>query len=193
MSFYFIAIPIPNQLKNQLSYWQSQYKKVLPYKQWTYIDDFHITLKFLGPVNEEKLQILRKSLKQLKNIQKFQLEIGSLHTFGNINNPRVLWVGVEKSPEIVSLHESIESICEVLSFSKDNRSFQPHITLGKKWSGQSESKLISDLKKEMDLVYILNVNEVILYQITPSDLPKYKVIEKFSLSGGDYDRSTNKT
>lgn len=183
MSHYFIAIPIPKHLKKLLSNWQIKHKEVLPFKQWTCIDDFHITLKFLGSMDREKLFFLQENLTQLNCFKKFVVKIGAIHTFGNLKTPRVLWVGVEKNESIIALHQFIERICSSLGFPEDNRAFQPHITLGKKWDGQSKAQLLNQVKKKMDLEYDLYVRKVVLYQINPKDTPKYKDVQNFMLSG----------
>src|SRR5690625_3777269 len=104
MSFYFIAIPLPDRLKKKLSNWQSKYKPLLPYKHWTDRNDFHITLKFLGEVDQEKLHLLQKKLVELKYMQRFTVNVHSLNTFGNPYKPRVLWIGVDKNKEIMAMH-----------------------------------------------------------------------------------------
>lgn len=190
MSFYFIAIPIPYSLKNKLAQIQQTFKGKLPYKEWTYIDDFHITLKFLGPIEKHKLSHLKKSLNQLSNIQAFHVNICSIQTFGE-RTPRVLWVGADKNEEIVTLYENIQEICENLGFSKENRALQPHITLGKKWNGPPGFDLIQKLVKDSHFKWILSVSEVVLYQINPSNLPKYTIVQKFPLHGGEDDCSIN--
>lgn len=193
MSFYFVAIPLPDQLKKELANIQHKFKSKLPYKQWTYIDDFHITLKFLGSVEHKKLFSLQKKLQQLHDLRAFDVKIGSIHTFGKRTCPRVLWTAVDKNNEILRLYNKVQSICEELGYRKEQRTFQPHITLGKKWSGQPKVNLINNLNKGVELEYILHVREVVLYEISPSRVPKYTVVFSFPLNGGEENRSINKT
>lgn len=193
MSHYFIAIPIPKHLRKILLNWQQTCQNVLPYKQWTHKDDFHITLKFLGSVDDEQLCILKHELHQLQDFPKFSVNIGALNTFGNKNSPRVLWIGVEKTKYIVRLHQLIDELVNrYLGFPRDTRNYQPHITLGKRWIGhQTLDNQLAHLAKEINKKYVLNVDEIVLYQITPSHQPKYSVVKKFPLNGGGNNRSIN--
>jgi len=194
MSFYFLAIPLPMSLKEALATFQKQYEKVLPYRQWTYMDDYHITLKFLGPVEEDQLNLLQQEMKQVNSMSPFVVNIGSLRTFGTPKRPRVLWVGVEKKNEIMDLYECVQTICQSIGFAKESRPFQPHITLGKKWEGpKSKQRELQQLIKAFSFTEKLTVTSVVLFQIQPSKQPKYQIVNEFALSGGEKDRPVNQT
>lgn len=185
MSFYFLAIPIPKYIKDTLAQYQQQYEKVLPYRQWTYVDDYHITLKFLGPVDKEQLDLLQHELGQVNLRSSFELKISSLRTFGSPQRPRVLWVGVEKKREIMDLYEQVQTICQSIGFKKETRPFQPHITLGKKWEGMAKERELQQLIQSFSLEERFTVSKIVLYQIQPTKRPKYQIVNEFSLSGGE--------
>ncbi|QKY69743.1 RNA 2',3'-cyclic phosphodiesterase [Lentibacillus sp. CBA3610] len=142
---YFIAVPLPGFLKEQFAGWQRELEAELPYKQWVHPDDFHITLKFLGAVDEHHLNTLMKSMQQIERFSAFSLLTGTLGTFGNPKRPRVLWAGVEQKPDLLRLQSRVEDIAVQTGFQQENRAYTPHITLAKKWGGAMKD--LSEIKK----------------------------------------------
>ncbi|MBY7143912.1 RNA 2',3'-cyclic phosphodiesterase [Virgibacillus sp. NKC19-3] len=178
---YFIAIPLQAPLKEYLSYWQDRLKTHLAYKQWPHYEDLHITLKFLGAVDDSKIQQLRRKLKIIEHTQTFSIEVGGLGTFGNPEKPRVLWAGVDKTALLTSLQQKVEDLASNLGFSKETRVYRPHITLAKKWAGGSSTIFLEDMKKQFSHVQTMAVEEVVLYQIHPRRSVKYEVVANFRL------------
>jgi|SRR5699024_2366863 len=180
---YFIALPLPNFLKKQLAGWQRALSDKLPYKQWTHPDDLHITLKFLGPAEQNQLQMLMKSMAQIKRISAFSLQTESLGTFGNPKKPRVLWADVKRKEKLFYLQENVENIASQAGFQHEKRVYTPHITLAKKWTGGMKD--LSDLKKRYIRQQTFEVDQVVIYRIHPEKNPKYHVAATFNLSRGE--------
>ncbi|GAB3065583.1 RNA 2',3'-cyclic phosphodiesterase [Virgibacillus ainsalahensis] len=184
-SHYFIAIPVPESLQNFFSEWQRQFKHDLNYRQWTQREDLHITLKFLGPVADDKLRYLEGELYKLEQLQAFHVNVGTIGTFGKPERPSVLWAGVEKTDALSRLQQMVEACTGVTGFPKENRPYRPHITLAKKWFGEEAPKAVGEIKKEFTKQMPMHVNEVILYQIYPDQSPKYKPVATFRLEKGE--------
>ena len=127
---YFIAIPLPKRLQQFLADWQSELKTILPYKQWTNIQDLHITLKYLGPVPDIKLKDLIKRLHAI-SFTPFHIQVGSIGMFGTSAKPRVLYAAVELSEALADLQQQVESVVSHEGFVPERRSYTPHITLAK--------------------------------------------------------------
>lgn len=180
---YFIAIHIPEPLQTTFKNWQNILKEKLPYKQWYHKNDLHITLKFLGAVEEEKLVDLVSRLDNLEKISPFEIEVGTLGTFGKPTNPRVLWAGVERHKDLISLQKDIEDIAEQIGFKKENRAYRPHITLAKKWAGKNSNTVeyLQNVTEAFPDTYLLQVNQFTLFQIHPERQQKYEVIKQFRL------------
>lgn len=182
-SHYFIAIPIVEELQQVFSRWQKDIKNSLSYKIWPHQKDLHITLKFLGAVDENKLTSLRKELNTI-NHQEFSLTVGSIGTFGKPDSPRVLWAGVDKTDSLDQLYKKIEQTTISVGFPKENRVYRPHITLAKKWnSNTSNYEGINRVKENYQSEsFMMNVQEFVLYQIFPSKTPKYERVETYHLN-----------
>ncbi|MFD1851159.1 RNA 2',3'-cyclic phosphodiesterase [Oceanobacillus bengalensis] len=181
---YFIAILLPEELQEYFSIWQSVLREKLPYKQWYNKRDFHITLKFLGAVDNDKLQELDKKLQGIKMLNAFHVNVGSIGTFGNPKTPRVLWSGVEKTDTLSQLAQIVEEYAVQLGFSKENRAYTPHITLAKKWAGNQVTRydeILSEMKNKYTTKEKMLVHEVILFQIHPNREQKYEIIRRYPL------------
>lgn len=182
---YFIAIPLPDSLKEYFSKWQDDLKGKLSYKTWPHKQDMHITLKFLGPVENVKLQQLQKELIEMEQIGSFAINVGTIGTFGNPRKPRVLWAGVEKTNELAVLQERVEDCAIRAGFAKENREYRPHITLAKKWAGDKANEMLAEIIKDYTEQQQLHVTEVVIYQIFPSKNPKYEVVQAYQLKGSN--------
>jgi len=182
---YFVAIPLTDALKNHFSNWQEELKEKLPYKQWTNKLDLHITLKFLGAVEHEQLNRLQQELKQVENANAFSTKTGTVRVFGNPLKPRVLWACVDKTDALTFLYEQVEAAADRAGFTKETRPYRPHITLAKKWDGSPNWELVKTMQTQFKEKRILQVEEIVVYQIFPNQRPKYKVVSSFNLSGGE--------
>ncbi|WP_017753964.1 RNA 2',3'-cyclic phosphodiesterase [Calidifontibacillus oryziterrae] len=179
---YFIAIPLPEHIKDYFSVWQSELQHKLSYKIWPHKQDLHITLKFLGAVSNEQLQVLKQELVELENFQAFNLTVGKVGTFGNPKNPRVLWAEVEKVEALLTLQKVVDECSINVGFPKENREYNPHITLAKKYSGDSSAfETVTEIKRCYTNQQVMNVDEVVIYQIFPSKNPKYEVVQRYLL------------
>lgn len=181
---YFIAIPIPTAIKKTMTEWQSDLKINLSFKQWTYKDDLHITLKFLGAVPKGVLEKLVNELQKLESLPPLSLGLQGIKTFGKPSSPRVIYANVQQTESLNHLSQMVESYAELCGFKKETREFKAHITLAKKWQDQSLKIPVEAIKsKYSDENHTFNVDHVHLYQIQPSQNPKYEVIESFTLKG----------
>ncbi|WP_099158824.1 RNA 2',3'-cyclic phosphodiesterase [Virgibacillus ndiopensis] len=190
---YFIAIPIPLTLKDMFYDWQNELRQKLSYKQWPTKHDLHITLKFLGSVNETTLQALQTQLTKLEDFHPFKLNVGEVGTFGNPKSPRVLWAGVENNEFLTLLQEKVEECSSKEGFNKEQRNYHPHITLAKKWKGSTlDNSELTDMKKKyIDTIHTFTVDKVVIYQIHPTQVPKYEIVSRYLLKGGFEDGTIN--
>lgn len=189
---YFIAIPLPEKLKDQLFRWQNSLKQSLYYKQWPHRDDLHITLKFLGALDDKDVEEIKEALIELTSFEPFYTSVNSVGTFGNKTRPRVVWAGVHLNQQLTMLQNRVDNLTEEMGFLKDPRHYKPHITLAKKWNGPGDNKLFNEIKKNLDDErYSLYVDKIVLYEIHPKNKPKYKAISNYCLGGTQHNGSTN--
>lgn len=145
----FIAIELNDRLKNKLAVIQDKVKASSVNGKYTDLDNFHLTLHFIGEVNEiEKEKIEAGIEKVAEEAGPFELVLDSLGHFPK-KTKHILWAGVKG--DIVELHELNQSIRLLLDskLSKDEDiKYTPHITLGRKIE---LSGSFNELKKEIEV------------------------------------------
>lgn len=130
----FVAIELPTRLREELGAFRSDLKhdfSTLPLR-WPPLRNIHLTLKFLGDVEEAHVDAIAEALgAQARLRSPFELHVGELGVFPNARRPRVLWVGVRVGDELMRLQRGIERECERLGFAPERRAFAPHLTLAR--------------------------------------------------------------
>lgn len=180
-SHYFLAVSLPEIVKDALDTWRKQYKEELPFQSWVHRDDYHITLVFLGDVSSLMLPRIEEEMKQLSINQKFSMAMQGVGTFGPAERPRILWAGITHPPELFALQKQTYNFCEALGFSLETRPYRPHITLGRRWRGEYP---LTDLQqRELGGLSFL-AEKITLYKSHLQQTPKYEEI--FSISLSDY-------
>jgi 2'-5' RNA ligase len=99
---------------------------------WVASDNLHLTLKFLGTIEESRTAALSERLRSVAGAHRpLALDIGGAGVFPNLRAPRIVWMGVAADPRLELLHHDVERACEAVGFPVDGRAFRPHITLGR--------------------------------------------------------------
>ena len=125
----FISAPLSEDILNYLFDVQNKLRKISKAKiRFVPKKQLHITLKFLGSIDGNKLKNIKNKLEEVK-YDKFKLTLSKLGVFPNLNYARVLWVGVKEENIVIELQKRIDEILLGL-FSKEQK-FSAHITLGR--------------------------------------------------------------
>jgi 2'-5' RNA ligase len=129
----FVALVIGSEVVRRVAEAQSEMKAHLAGVRWVAPENFHFTVKFLGPVHEEKLEAVASALKKAaSSVPRFVIAARGIGIFPDIRRPRVIWVGLD-GKNMEALVRAVESELEPLGFAPEERPFQPHLTLGR-WS-----------------------------------------------------------
>ncbi len=100
--------------------------------KWTNPDNWHITLHFIGDLEEERIPALSESLSEaLQGISSGMIYMESAGFFGKSCKPRVLWAGVGISDWLSVLYTSVQSAVSALGLPPEQKIFRPHLTLGR--------------------------------------------------------------
>ena len=101
--------------------------------RWLDPEGIHLTLKFLGEVPPARLPELVRALEAgLRGRPAPVLGLGATGAFPNARRPRVLWVGVQESGSALGeIVEAVEEAVAALGWPREERAFQPHLTLGR--------------------------------------------------------------
>ena len=147
----FLAVELSQNLRADLAALQQELKRTIEpeiqrgtHISWVQPASLHLTLKFLGDIDELVIDSLRDALESVigsRTIVNVPLE--RLGAFPRPQNPRVLWIGPSEDWErgaevkqVVEIHGAIEQACEGLGFLREARPFIPHLTLARIKSGE---------------------------------------------------------
>ena len=129
----FVAIPLPDECLAILQQLQEKLRSFHADVRWVALPSLHLTLKFLGEVDPSIITELEESLNRAsRSISPFSLKLQGIGCFPNLKNPRVIWCGVGGDVDkLSSLQQAVETACTALGFEREERAFQPHLTLGR--------------------------------------------------------------
>lgn len=129
----FIAIPTPDNVRQVLSDIQSELKSSHAEVKWEQPEKLHITLRFLGDVDEQQLPHLIKDCATIMcNLNSFSLIYEGLGCFPDPRNPRIIWAGSHNDDgRLIYMKKEVEDIAARYGFERETRPFHPHITLAR--------------------------------------------------------------
>jgi 2'-5' RNA ligase len=122
----FVALPLPDGVMARLAMLCSG----MPGAAWVDPANLHITLRFIGEVDEDVAEEIDHHLAGITD-QVFSLELAGIGTFGEGAKTRALWAGVAPSPALLHLHAKIESAVVRAGLPPESRKFTPHVTLAR--------------------------------------------------------------
>jgi len=120
----FTGIAIPFEVREVLM----RHSVGLPGARWRREDQLHLTLRFIGEVEEPVADDIVSALAAIR-APAFSLSLAEVGMFGDRRRPRVLWAGVRGEPALVRLRAKGEAALARAGLPPDNRKFHPHVTL----------------------------------------------------------------
>jgi RNA 2',3'-cyclic 3'-phosphodiesterase len=127
----FIAIDLPETLRDALDRSQKQFRASAPDARWSRPAGIHLTLKFLGQIQDAQVEEVEERLKALGRFVPFRVEIRGFGFFPDARRPRVFWAGVESPQGLAELAARVEAAMGALGFPREGRPFRPHLTLAR--------------------------------------------------------------
>lgn len=132
----FTGIALPEQVKERLMLAGTG----LSGARWQREDQLHLTLRFIGEVEEPVADDIVSALAAIRS-PAFDLTVAEVGAFGEKKRPRVLWAGVRGNPALSHLRAKGETALARVGLPPENRKFHPHITLAKLDRGVSGARL----------------------------------------------------
>ncbi|MBI5888396.1 MAG: RNA 2',3'-cyclic phosphodiesterase [Deltaproteobacteria bacterium] len=181
----FIAIELPEKLIAALNAIETELKgKCGLTKGWVRPESIHLTVKFLGDVDEKKLPEIAAALKNsASGCGPFTLTAAGYGGFPGLRAPRVLWMGVKDSPELQRLQQNIEDRLGAIGIAKENRQFSAHLTFLRIKSpadGRIAGAAAENLKHEISMDFY--VDSFVLFKSTLSPKgARHDIVERIKL------------
>ena len=127
----FLAIDLPDPLHAALAEAQQVFRSACRDARWTRPEGIHLTLKFLGQISDAQTQQVVEALAQIGPFQPFSVEVKGFGFFPQARRPRVFWAGVAAPAALAELAARVESHMEKIGFAREDRTFNPHLTLAR--------------------------------------------------------------
>jgi 2'-5' RNA ligase len=164
----FIALELTDEVKSELSRAQGALKEAGADVKWVKTENIHLTLKFLGNIDDDKLEQIKKALDEIAGaFRPFEASLFKLGAFPTLDRPRVIWAGIDKGcAETEAIAKSVEESLEKLGFPKEDRSYSAHLTIGLVKSGKIKAALKEKLLKFSVEPRAWPVDNITLFQST---------------------------
>ena len=173
----FIAVELIDEIKDEIESQVKRLKRMGGNVRWVQREAMHITLKFLGDVDENRLEGIEKAMdRTVAEFSPFDIAMEGCGTFPPRSfKPRVLWIGVKDMNPLMKLQEKLEDELLSAGFQKETRAFHPHVTLGRVKGTSALRKLVEEMRAMEDFPFgKMRVERIILFRskLTP-DGPIY--------------------
>jgi len=149
----FIAIELPESVKEEIARIQEKLKKTRDKIKWVDPSLIHLTLKFLGEINEKELEKVIGAMEKIAGkFTAFNLEIKGVGAFPSSLSPRVIWIGVGEGKDAAeNLARKVERELNKKGFASENKKWVPHLTLGRVKLLLEKEKLAEVIQGEKDI------------------------------------------
>lgn len=121
----FTALEIPRDAALSLSLLRGG----LPGARWIDVENYHLTLRFIGDVEGHIADDIADALDRVRR-PSFTMALSGVGAFGQ-KKPHAVWAGAAASPDLTALQSEIDRICHRLGIPADPRKFMPHVTLAR--------------------------------------------------------------
>lgn len=129
----FVALDLDESVMGRLDELLGELRRELPEIRWARREGLHLTLRFLGEVDEARVPALCQALEGVAEATApFRVEVEGLGTFGDRRRPKVVWAGVqERSGALEELQGRVERAAVEAGFETESRPFRAHLTLAR--------------------------------------------------------------
>lgn len=167
----FIAIELSDEIKDTLARIQSHLKYAGADIKWVEKNNIHLTLKFLGEIDEKKREKVEAALDEaVKSVRPFEISLKDIGAFPKIEFLRVIWAGLDKgAKESAEAAAKIDEALSKIGFDKETRPFAAHLTIGRVRSPKNKDALkekIDSLSKQFTANSSQYINSINLFQST---------------------------
>jgi RNA 2',3'-cyclic 3'-phosphodiesterase len=146
----FIAIDLAEPVRAAIATLQRELAGTNADVRWVRTESMHVTLRFLGAVEAERLNRVHAAVAAALQAQPpLDVRAHGVGAFPSLRRPRVLWAGLQ-SAGLVELAACVDATTTALGFAPELRAFTPHITLGRVNSQRGWGPLETQLTSHLD-------------------------------------------
>ena len=138
----FVALDLPADIKASLT----PMARGLGDVRWTLPDQQHLTLRFIGEVDNGQANDIADALTLVPGLP-FELQLKGIGHFPPRGAPKVIWAGVDKSSELKELKRRIDKALKQAGIQPDPQKYAPHVTLARLRRPPTEAGLATYLMR----------------------------------------------
>lgn len=177
----FIAVELDPEVKRTLLAFIETLKAARGDVRWVRPEGLHLTLKFLGEIDEAGARRVGTVLAGLAGRHgPFPLGFRDTGVFPGEREPRVLWVGASAGPGLAVFQDELERALEAEGFERDRREFKPHLTLGRVKGPKRIREVVAELDKRRGETFgEMTARKVALFEsrLRPEG-PEYRIVRE---------------
>lgn len=177
----FVALKIPVDVKNKLLQICNQLTQTPDLFKWEKPEKIHLTLKFIGEVEEELVSSIVKEIAFVEEYNSFNFNVTKFGFFFKFGEPKILWAGLKTDESIYSLVEEMNRRLSIFSIPVEKRKFKPHLTM-LRIKRNPGTEFINNFEKYSFDNWNFNSNEITLIksELFPTGA-RYTDIKKYNL------------
>jgi 2'-5' RNA ligase len=185
----FIAVEVSRAIRVRLVSLQEELAQAAPDAKWVNAQDLHITLKFLGDVDDPDTYSVCKTVQQIAaEAPAFDIVVAGAGGFPNGHRPRVIWAGVrDGARELIAIHQALDRELASQGYAREGRPFTPHLTLARIRRTSSNPRLAAVLRDQAAWEGgRMSVTELqVMASFLSPDGPQYSVLGRAPLGTQD--------
>ena len=194
MTRVFIALEMHTSMQRALSRIIEQFAQALPALRWVDAASIHLTLAFLGEIDDERLALAMEATQAAaQDFPSFEYRLTVPGVFGSPEHPRVIWMGIEDVPlaqlhgsPLQRLHHTLNRELKRRDFETEKRPFSPHLTLARVKNALSPAeqqdlqRLLHSKNDTSSTLYRVNSLNVMKSELSRAGA-KYSVMQAYAL------------
>ena len=155
----FAGLALPEDLRSRLAVLQGG----IDGARWVASENMHITLRFIGEVDEITAEEIDGALSRL-TASPLNISLSGAGRFNSRNKPRAVWVGVEKTPDLMALQEKVDRAIINIGLPPEGRKYMPHVTLARMKNARAQHTQNWVAVHDLFLAAPFVAREVVLYE-----------------------------
>jgi 2'-5' RNA ligase len=185
----FVAIKVGEAVRDLLGRVQEALRRADAHVKWVERENLHLTLKFLGDLDETRVESLEGLLSaEAARWKTMALEYAGIGTFPERGAPRVVWAGATGDVErLAGLAAAVERHAEAVGVPPERHPFVAHLTIGRVKSDRNLKRLAAAIDAQRQVP--LGRDEVASFELfrstLTSDGPVYDLLRSFDLAPRD--------
>jgi 2'-5' RNA ligase len=160
----FFAVPLSDEFTQVMKDAQQSMQDMPGKIKWVKPEKIHLTLKFVGDTEPEKVEDLYSAVDDLQLPGAFEITLTETGIFPNPGRPRVLWAGIEQNETLTQIVNSIDEKLADYGVDRETRDYHPHLTLGRVKSKGLPGKTV-DKFLDLDIPHkSMKVDSIVCYR-----------------------------